>query len=153
MAEYDESDDLIKDACSLLQRTAGILNFILQKTVSPPSPDLTSENIRMMQLLMLQQAQEIIVTKSLRDSKKASTVAKLAWQCAQYCEELQDACDVNDFAKNDQKDLLALARIKADFFKSLAYFSLGCNSRDSQAYGEAVTYFRQAKDRFTQECI
>ena len=141
---------MIKDACSLFKKTAGVMNFLLQRTVSPPSPDLTSENIRMMQLLMLQQAQEVIVTKSLRDSKTPSLVAKLAWQCVVYCEELIDACASNDFAKNDQKEILSMARVKTDFFKALAFFSMGVSSRDAQSYGEAVGYFRKAKTFFDQ---
>ena len=150
MADFDQADELIKEACSMLQRAAGILEFIRMRTVTPPSPDLTSDNIRVMQLLMLQQAQEVIVTKSLRDAKKASTVAKLAWQCGAYCEELVQACQANDFAKSDQKEIVTVARLKADFFKSLAYFSLGSAARDNKGFGEAVAYFRLAKTCFDQ---
>ena len=45
---------------------------------------------------MLQQAQEVIVVKSLRDGKKSSTTAKLAWMCADYCETIESQVSGSD---------------------------------------------------------
>ena len=68
---------------------AGILHYLQQKSKYVSNDkDLDSQNIKFNSTLMLEQAQEVIVVKSLRDGKKSSTTAKLAWMCADYCENL-----------------------------------------------------------------
>ena len=87
--ENSEDDSSIKSACSGFQLAAGILSYLQQKSkYVTKDKDLDSQNLKFNITLMLQQAQEVIVVKSLRDGKKSSTTAKLSWMCSDYCETL-----------------------------------------------------------------
>ena len=54
---------------------------------SGPSPDLKNENLRLFITLMLQQAQEVIVIKSIRDGMSAKegfhrVISKVKWNAS-----------------------------------------------------------------------
>lgn len=73
------------------------MTYIQQKSKTVPADrDLSANSLKFHITLMLQQAQEVIVVKSLRDGKKSSTTAKLAWMCADYCETIESQVSGSD---------------------------------------------------------
>ena len=97
-------------------------------------------------LLMLQQAHEVIVIKALRDGKLQKTAAKLAWTCADYCEQLESLLPEDaGYKSSELKFLKTWVVFKMEFFQAITYFCQGMDAEERKEYGEAVTYFRQAR--------
>lgn len=141
-----ENDQNIKQAATNFQQAAGCLTYILAKTHDLPGKDLSPANIKFMILLMLQQAHEVIVIKALRDGKLQKTAAKLAWTCADYCEQLESLLPEDaGYKSSELKFLKTWVVFKMEFFQAITYFCQGMDAEERKEYGEAVTYFRQAR--------
>jgi len=141
-----ENDANIKQAATNFQQAAGCLTHILAKTHDLPGKDLSPANIKFMILLMLQQAHEVIVIKALRDGKLQKTAAKLAWTCADYCEQLESLLPEDaGYKSSELKFLKTWVVFKMEFFQAITYFCQGMDAEEKKEYGEAVTYFRQAR--------
>ena len=105
--------------------------------------DLESSSLKMQITLMLQQAQEVIVVKSLRDGKKNSTTAKLSWMCADFCETLENMIqDSQSLSSSEAKRLKIAIVMKMEFYQAIGYYCLGLVAEENGEYGEAVGYFR-----------
>lgn len=95
---------------------------------------------------MLQQAHEVIVIKALRDGKLQKTAAKLAWTCADYCEQLEALLpEEAGYKSAELKFLRTWVVFKMEFFQAISHFCQGMDAEEKKEYGEAVTYFRQAR--------
>ena len=71
----------------------------------------------------------------------------MAWQCADYCERLEEAIENNDFYKADSvgQEIKKMAIMKMEFYQAISYYSMGCASNETSEYGEAVGYFTKSK--------
>ncbi|XKL66493.1 hypothetical protein PGB90_009913 [Kerria lacca] len=83
-----ETDGGLKLAAKLFQLAAGIYKHI-KETVNESflqelTPDLNTEVLSALTYLMLAQAQEIFVLKTIHDQMKDVVIAKLCAQCAEY---------------------------------------------------------------------
>ena len=80
----DDSESLQK-AMKKLQLAAGIFQHLKEIVVGllqqDPTPDLDPETLGVLAELMLAQAQEMVVTKAIKDRMKPGIVAKLCSQC------------------------------------------------------------------------
>jgi len=80
-----DSDDGLQKALKKLQLISGIFANLKETAVvaiqRDPTPDLDPETLGILSDLMLAQAQEMIVIKSMKDNMKDAIVAKLCSQC------------------------------------------------------------------------
>ncbi|XP_026475185.1 programmed cell death 6-interacting protein [Ctenocephalides felis] len=151
-----ESDEGLKLAAKLYQQAAGIFNHL--KGAVPvaihqdPTPDLSSDVLSALSLLMVAQAQEIFVHKAIHDDMKDAIIAKLACQCEDLYADTLRAMQKESIKGLWEKEFLPLIAGKQAAYHAITelYQSLVC--RANKSIGEeiarlqhALTLFKTAK--------
>lgn len=135
----------MKKAFHCFQASAGLYQFINDNFLHAPSPDLNREVVKLLSNLMLAQAQECFVQKSIQEKKKNSLISKLASDCAYrygtLTENLMDGLAKTLFSKM----YYSLCVIKSKYYDALAQYHRGLSLEADTKYGEAVARFTNAE--------
>ncbi|XP_017769323.1 PREDICTED: tyrosine-protein phosphatase non-receptor type 23 [Nicrophorus vespilloides] len=111
----------------------------------------SSDQIKGMQIICLAQAQECILEKSLLDNRKATIIAKIAVQLAEYYNRaLQlffqhrgfDGIVVDNFPNN--KYITQYLQFKILYHRSIALLYQGQQAEEQQKMGERVAFYQAA---------
>ncbi|OLL23756.1 Vacuolar protein-sorting protein BRO1 [Neolecta irregularis DAH-3] len=137
-----------KTAYRTFQGSAGIFHFINDSFLHAPSTDLSKEMTSMLSLVMLAQAQEVFLEKTVADGKKSGMLAKLASQAASlYMEALSSEGIKSSMIP---KHWLSLAKQK--YTSSLAYYYQALSLETAESHGEAISHLLQS-EAFIKEAI
>lgn len=114
-AQSTDSDDGFKLATKILQQSAGIFSHLKGVTAfaipQEQTPDLNAETLEVLSIIMMAQAQEIFVKKSIQDGMNNQIIAKSAFQCEKlYADALQGLQSVSQPPLRD-KHWIATVRI------------------------------------------
>ncbi|XP_050298360.1 programmed cell death 6-interacting protein [Anthonomus grandis grandis] len=147
-----ESDDGLKLAAKLLQQAAGIFSH-LKSTVmlaiqSDPTPDLNPDTLGALSQLMLAQAQEVFVHKSMHDNMKDSIVAKLAAQADDLYAECLKTFQRENLRAIWDKEWISSIGGKQAAFSAVAEFYQSLVCREKKAIGEEIARLRIAIEKF-----
>ncbi|XP_036357587.1 tyrosine-protein phosphatase non-receptor type 23 isoform X2 [Octopus sinensis] len=145
----------MKVSCTHFQCAAWAFEY-LRDYYTAYSQDLSREMMSFHVNLMLAQAQECILEKSMSDSRKSTITAKVAAEIVEYYKlALKNAAIVYDqgiLGSSLYKAWKRRMECKMLFYQCIKYFYLGQQADDQQKWGERVTYFSTAHDRLT-ECM
>ncbi|KAG5453927.1 Tyrosine-protein phosphatase non-receptor type 23 [Clonorchis sinensis] len=144
--------DSMKVACTHFQCAAWALDAINERhCMVGISPDLTTELIRALSMIMTAQAQECIVEKSVLDDRPANITAKLTQYLSQTYEnastELSLPSVIANLPAKYQKDWRRRCQVKGVYYGSLAAYYSGQNEENNKMYGRAIAWFQVAVQR------
>ncbi|CAH8430165.1 unnamed protein product [Schistosoma rodhaini] len=144
--------DSMKIACTHFQCASWALNTLVERHLPVSgATDLTSELMLLFGSLMLAQAQECVVEKSILDNRPANVTAKLS----QYIMEVYEnvGAQLLGFESNDKivlpkysKEWRRRCQIKTNFYSSLTAYYAGINEEENKVYGKAIAWFQLANN-------
>lgn len=151
-AQSLDNDEGLKLAMKLFQQAGGI--FQLLKASAPaaipqePTPDLNQEVLHVLSTLMVAQAQEIFVTKAIKDNMKDLIVAKLCCQCEELYADVLRSMQKDALRSLWEKEYINTVAGKQAGFHAMTqlYASLDCRSR--KKVGEEISRLQHSVELF-----
>jgi len=153
----------MKRACAFFQNAAGTYNYINENFMHAPSTDLSRESIIVLSTVMLAQAQECFVEKTIADGKKSSIVAKLAAETAYLYHTAFDTLVANKLRDHfdgvwsqvaqvylcvnwPPASKLQCSKVKEQYFQALAHYFSSMACEENSKWGEAVARLTKASE-------
>ncbi|KAL7747549.1 bck1-like resistance to osmotic shock [Sorochytrium milnesiophthora] len=147
--------DGVKRAYHNFQIAAGIFQFINDNFLHAPSTDLSREVVKALSSLMLAQAQEVFLEKTLADKKRSNVVVKLTAALANMYSSLNDAVVGDEKLKNyfdSNRYLQTMIQAKAKYFVAFSQYQKGLQCEADGKHGECVSRLtlaeKEAKEAF-----
>uniref|UniRef100_A0A8C2JCF8 Protein tyrosine phosphatase, non-receptor type 23, b n=1 Tax=Cyprinus carpio TaxID=7962 RepID=A0A8C2JCF8_CYPCA len=145
------SEEGMKVSCTHFQCSAGAFTHLRDHFNHSYSSDMSSQALSINISLMLAQAQECLLEKTLLDNRKSHLIAKI---CAQVCDYYKDCLRVLDNSEcvpgRLQKEWRKLISMKISYFSAITHLHMGKQSEEQQKYGEAVAYFHSSLDKLNE---
>lgn len=146
-----ESDEGLKMAAKLFQQSAGIFSHL--KSAAPalgqePTPDLSPDTLHVLSILMLAQAQEIIVFKAIKDAMKDPVIAKLASQTEEMYADVLKAMQKDSLKALWDKDWIPLIAGKQAGFHGLTMLYQSSVYSATRKIGEAIAALQKSVELF-----
>ncbi|XP_071941772.1 tyrosine-protein phosphatase non-receptor type 23-like [Antedon mediterranea] len=152
--ESRTSEEEMKVACTHFQCAAGVFSFLKDHVGSNKSPDISMELLQIYINLMLGQAQECLLEKSMQDNRKSSLVARISSQVKDFyklaLKGLDDSRADIIVGSRRYKQWKKVLQIKIAHFTSIAYMYMGNQAEEQQKYGDRVAYMKAALDKHSE---
>uniref|UniRef100_A0AAZ3RBL6 BRO1 domain-containing protein n=1 Tax=Oncorhynchus tshawytscha TaxID=74940 RepID=A0AAZ3RBL6_ONCTS len=137
------SEEGMKVSCTHFQCSAGAFSYLRDHFSHNFSVDMSHQILNLNINLMLGQAQECLLEKSMLDNRKSFLVARISAQVVDYYKEACRALENSDTASmlgKIQKDWKKLVQMKISYFASIAHLHMGKQAEEQQKYGERVCH-------------
>ncbi|KAL8164686.1 UNVERIFIED_CONTAM: Tyrosine-protein phosphatase non-receptor type 23 [Gekko kuhli] len=147
------SEEGMKVSCTHFQCAAGAFTYLRDHFPHSYSVDMSHQILNLNINLMLGQAQECLLEKSMLDNRKSFLVARISAQVVDYYKEACRALENSDTASllgKIQKDWKKLVQMKIYYFAAVAHLHMGKQAEEQQKYGERVVYFQSALDKLNE---
>ncbi|XP_027625097.1 tyrosine-protein phosphatase non-receptor type 23 [Tupaia chinensis] len=144
------SEEGMKVSCTHFQCAAGAFAYLREHFPHAYSVDMSRQILTLNVNLMLGQAQECLLEKSMLDNRKSFLVARISAQVVDYYKEACRALESPDTASllgRIQKDWKKLVQMKICHFAAVAHLHMGKQAEEQQKFGERVAYFQSALDK------
>uniref|UniRef100_A0A4W4F6M3 Tyrosine-protein phosphatase non-receptor type 23 n=1 Tax=Electrophorus electricus TaxID=8005 RepID=A0A4W4F6M3_ELEEL len=154
------SEEGMKVSCTHFQCSAGAFSYLRDHFSHNYSVDMSHQILNLNINLMLGQAQECLLEKSMLDNRKSFLVARISAQVVDYYKEACRALENSDTASmlgKIQKDWKKLVQMKIYYFAAIAHVSYLQSSLDK--LNEAIKLAKGQPDsvqealRFTMDII
>uniref|UniRef100_A0A8I5P0W8 Tyrosine-protein phosphatase non-receptor type 23 n=1 Tax=Papio anubis TaxID=9555 RepID=A0A8I5P0W8_PAPAN len=143
----------MKVSCTHFQCAAGAFAYLREHFPQAYSVDMSRQILTLNVNLMLGQAQECLLEKSMLDNRKSFLVARISAQVVDYYKEACRALENPDTASllgRIQKDWKKLVQMKIYYFAAVAHLHMGKQAEEQQKFGERVAYFQSALDKLNE---
>ncbi|KAM6161081.1 tyrosine-protein phosphatase non-receptor type 23 [Erethizon dorsatum] len=147
------SEEGMKVSCTHFQCAAGAFSYLREHFPQAYSVDMSRQILTLNVNLMLGQAQECLLEKSMLDNRKSFLVARISAQVVDYYKEACRALENPDTASllgRVQKDWKKLVQMKIYYFAAVAHLHMGKQAEEQQKFGERVAYFQSALDKLNE---
>ncbi|XP_078702599.1 tyrosine-protein phosphatase non-receptor type 23-like [Branchiostoma floridae x Branchiostoma belcheri] len=148
------SEEGMKVSCTHFQCAAGAFSYLRDHFGSLPTPDTSFDMLNFYINLMLGQAQECLLEKSMQDNRKPSLVARISMQVVAFYTQGLRILDTPDatqiIGSKHHKEWKRLLQIKINYFTCISYLFMGNQADEQQKFGEKVTYYKSALDKLTE---
>ncbi|KAM6169718.1 tyrosine-protein phosphatase non-receptor type 23 [Rhynchocyon petersi] len=147
------SEEGMKVSCTHFQCAAGAFAYLREHFPQAHSVDMSRQILTLNVNLMLGQAQECLLEKSMLDNRKSFLVARISAQVVDYYKEACRALENPDTASllgRIQKDWKKLVQMKIYYFAAVAHLHMGKQAEEQQKFGERVAYFQSALDKLNE---
>ncbi|XP_029775096.1 tyrosine-protein phosphatase non-receptor type 23 isoform X2 [Suricata suricatta] len=147
------SEEGMKVSCTHFQCAAGAFAYLREHFPHAYSVDMSRQILTLNVNLMLGQAQECLLEKSMLDNRKSFLVARISAQVVDYYKEACRALENPDTASllgRIQKDWKKLVQMKIFYFAAVAHLHMGKQAEEQQKFGERVAYFQSALDKLNE---
>lgn len=147
------SEEGMKVSCTHFQCAAGAFAYLREHFPYAYSVDMSRQILTLNVNLMLGQAQECLLEKSMLDNRKSFLVARISAQVVDYYKEACRALENPDTASllgRIQKDWKKLVQMKTCYFAAVAHLHMGKQAEEQQKFGEQVAYFQSALDKLNE---
>ncbi|XP_005093180.1 tyrosine-protein phosphatase non-receptor type 23 [Aplysia californica] len=145
----------MKVSCTHFQCAAWAFEHLRNEfATSSMSTDMSYELLSFHIILMLAQAQECILEKSMIDGRKSNITAKVAAQVVEFYKDSSKAIDMAE--KKQQinsrmhKEWGRRLEMKTSFYQCITYYFLGRQAEESEKPGECLAYYTAAKDELAK---
>uniref|UniRef100_A0AAY4D460 BRO1 domain-containing protein n=1 Tax=Denticeps clupeoides TaxID=299321 RepID=A0AAY4D460_9TELE len=142
----------MKVSCNHFQSAAGAFSYLLDHLTHVYSSELRSHSLTANIRLMLAQAQECLLEKSLLDNMKSLVIARICAQVVDYykqCVWAMESADSSVLAKKE-KEWMKIISMKIWYYSAIAQLHMGKQAEEEQKFGEAVAYFQSSHDRLNE---
>ncbi|NXI22327.1 PTN23 phosphatase, partial [Sterrhoptilus dennistouni] len=132
---------------------AGAFTYLRDHFPHSYSVDMSHQILSLNINLMLGQAQECLLEKSMLDNRKSFLVARISAQVVDYYKEACRALENSETASllgKIQKDWKKLVQMKIYYFAAVAHLHMGKQAEEQQKFGERVIYFQSALDKLNE---
>uniref|UniRef100_A0A452TAC8 Protein tyrosine phosphatase non-receptor type 23 n=1 Tax=Ursus maritimus TaxID=29073 RepID=A0A452TAC8_URSMA len=136
------SEEGMKVSCTHFQCAAGAFAYLREHFPHAYSVDMSRQILTLNVNLMLGQAQECLLEKSMLDNRKSFLVARISAQVVDYYKEACRALENPDTASllgRIQKDWKKLVQMKIYYFAAVAHLHMGKQAEEQQKFGERVS--------------
>ncbi|KAM4821320.1 tyrosine-protein phosphatase non-receptor type 23 [Thomomys bottae] len=147
------SEEGMKVSCTHFQCAAGAFAYLREHFPQAYSVDMSRQILTLNVNLMLGQAQECLLEKSMLDNRKSFLVARISAQVVDYYKEACRALENPDTASllgRIQKDWKKLVQMKIYYFAAVAHLHMGKQAEEQQKFGEQVAFFQSALDKLNE---
>ncbi|GAA6083853.1 tyrosine-protein phosphatase non-receptor type 23 isoform X1 [Tachysurus ichikawai] len=147
------SEEGMKVSCTHFQCSAGAFTYLRDHFSHNYSVDMSHQILNLNINLMLGQAQECLLEKSMLDNRKSFLVARISAQVVDYYKEACRALENSDTASmlgKIQKDWKKLVQMKIYYFASVAHLHMGKQAEEQQKYGERLAYLQSSLDKLNE---
>ncbi|MFT7816373.1 programmed cell death 6-interacting protein-like [Arapaima gigas] len=142
-----DTDEGLKMAAKYYQMASGAFSHIKDTVLSAvsrePTVDISPECSGALSLIMLAQAQEVIVLKATSDKMKESIIAKLACQAADFYGEAFKMCQYKDSLS---KDVLPVLGAKHCLLQASAEYYQATVAKQQKKFGEEIARLQFAAE-------
>uniref|UniRef100_A0A8C2W4E5 Tyrosine-protein phosphatase non-receptor type 23 n=1 Tax=Chinchilla lanigera TaxID=34839 RepID=A0A8C2W4E5_CHILA len=147
------SEEGMKVSCTHFQCAAGAFAYLREHFPQAYSVDMSRQILTLNVNLMLGQAQECLLEKSMLDNRKSFLVARISAQVVDYykeaCRALENPATASLLGRV-QKDWKKLVQMKIYYFAAVAHLHMGKQAEEQQKFGERVAYFQSALDKLNE---
>ncbi|KAG8194991.1 hypothetical protein JTE90_008169 [Oedothorax gibbosus] len=151
----------MKIACTHFQCAAWAFIHLRDTYPQPKGSDMSHDLLAFFINIMLAQAQECILEKSMLDSRKASITAKIAAQVVDYYKNAvgimasgspsTDTGSILDIVGSKIfKTWKKFIEFKMSYYMSISHLYMGNQAEENQKWGERVAWFQSAYDHLTE---
>ncbi|XP_067094122.1 tyrosine-protein phosphatase non-receptor type 23 isoform X2 [Osmerus mordax] len=147
------SEEGMKVSCTHFQCSAGAFSYLRDHFSHNFSVDMSHQILNLNINLMLGQAQECLLEKSMLDNRKSFLVARISAQVVDYYKEACRALENSDTASmlgKIQKDWKKLVQMKIYYFAAIAHLHMGKQAEEQQKYGERLAYLQSSMDKLSE---
>ncbi|NWU92554.1 PTN23 phosphatase, partial [Upupa epops] len=147
------AEEGMKVSCTHFQCAAGAFTYLRDHFPHSYSVDMSHQILNLNINLMLGQAQECLLEKSMLDNRKSFLVARISAQVVDYYKEACRALENSETASllgKIQKDWKKLVQMKIYYFAAVAHLHMGKQAEEQQKFGERVIYFQSALDKLNE---
>ncbi|KAJ7985530.1 hypothetical protein DPEC_G00353010 [Dallia pectoralis] len=147
------SEEGMKVSCTHFQCSAGAFSYLRDHFSHNFSVDMSHQILNLNINLMLGQAQECLLEKSMLDNRKSFLVARISAQVVDYYKEACRALENSDTASmlgKIQKDWKKLVQMKIYYFASIAHLHMGKQAEEQQKYGDRLAYLQSSLDKLSE---
>uniref|UniRef100_A0A4W3HRK0 Protein tyrosine phosphatase, non-receptor type 23, a n=1 Tax=Callorhinchus milii TaxID=7868 RepID=A0A4W3HRK0_CALMI len=140
------TEEGMKVSCTHFQCSAGAFSYLRDHFSHSYSMDMSHQILNLNINLMLGQAQECLLEKSMLDNRKSFLVARISAQVVDYYKEACRALENSETASligKFQKDWKKLVQMKIYYYAAVAHLHLGKQAEEQQKYGERALYRMQ----------
>uniref|UniRef100_A0A3Q2QC70 Tyrosine-protein phosphatase non-receptor type 23 n=1 Tax=Fundulus heteroclitus TaxID=8078 RepID=A0A3Q2QC70_FUNHE len=144
------SEEGMKVSCTHFQCSAGAFSYLRDHFSHNYSVDMSHQILNLNINLMLGQAQECLLEKSMLDNRKSFLVARISAQVVDYYKEACRALENSETASmlgKIQKDWKKLVQMKIYYFAAVAHLHMGKQAEEQQKYGERLAYLQSSLDK------
>lgn len=144
-SQYRDSDDKAR----YFQASASTFAHIGENFLHPPLEDISKATVIFLSKLMLGQAQEAVVLKSVNEKKSESTIAKLASSVLEYYKDANDRLSGSEMASmrsfllsnsgNCDRDAFSLLQHKFRIWRVIAEYYAALSLYSSSKIGDAIS--------------
>ncbi|XP_078254511.1 tyrosine-protein phosphatase non-receptor type 23 isoform X2 [Rhinoraja longicauda] len=147
------TEEGMKVSCTHFQCSAGAFTYLRDHFSHSFSVDMSHQILNLNINLMLGQAQECLLEKSMLDNRKSFLVARISAQVVDYYKEACRALENSETASligKFQKDWKKLVQMKIYYYAAVAHLHMGKQSEEQQKYGERLAYFQSSFDKLNE---
>uniref|UniRef100_A0A3B3XM31 Tyrosine-protein phosphatase non-receptor type 23 n=1 Tax=Poecilia mexicana TaxID=48701 RepID=A0A3B3XM31_9TELE len=147
------SEEGMKVSCTHFQCSAGAFSYLRDHFSHNYSVDMSHQILNLNINLMLGQAQECLLEKSMLDNRKSFLVARISAQVVDYYKEACRALENSETASmlgKIQKDWKKLVQMKIYYFAAIAHLHMGKQAEEQQKYGERLAYLQSSLDKLNE---
>ncbi|XP_077576284.1 tyrosine-protein phosphatase non-receptor type 23 [Stigmatopora nigra] len=147
------SEEGMKVSCTHFQCSAGAFYYLRDHFSHNFSVDMSHQILNLNINLMLGQAQECLLEKSMLDNRKSYLVARISAQVVDYYKEACRALENSETASmlgKIQKDWKKLVQMKIYYFAAIAHLHMGKQAEEQQKYGERLAYLQSSMDKLSE---
>ncbi|XP_031442517.2 tyrosine-protein phosphatase non-receptor type 23b [Clupea harengus] len=147
------SEEGMKVSCTHFQCAAGSFSYLRDHYSHSYSSDMGSPTLTLYINLMLGQAQECLLEKSLLDNRKSFLIARICAQVADYYKQCVKAMEVAESSSGlgkREKEWRKLINMKISYFSAITQLHMGKQAEEQQKYGETVAYLQNALDKLNE---
>ncbi|CAM9685743.1 unnamed protein product [Lampetra planeri] len=148
-----QSEEGMKVSCTHFQCAAGAFTYLRDHFSHSYSADTSLGILNLYITLMLGQAQECLLEKSMLDNRKSFLIARISAQVAEYYKE---AChflenhEVSSLLGREQKEWKKQIQVKISYFSCIANLYMGKQADEQQKYGERLAFYQSALDKLNE---
>ncbi|XP_067887544.1 tyrosine-protein phosphatase non-receptor type 23 [Heterodontus francisci] len=147
------TEEGMKVSCTHFQCSAGAFSYLRDHFSHSYSVDMSHQILNLNINLMLGQAQECLLEKSMLDNRKSFLVARISAQVVDYYKEACRALENSETASligKFQKDWKKLVQMKIYYYAAVAHLHMGKQSEEQQKFGERLAYFQSSLDKLNE---
>ncbi|CAC5365468.1 PTPN23 [Mytilus coruscus] len=153
--ETRQSADGMKVSCTHFQCAAWAFEYLRDHFGSSNlSVDMSHEVLTFQVHLMLAQAQECILEKSMIDSRKNTITAKVSAQVVEFYRTVIKSLQTENMdailGSRKYKDWKKRAELKILFYEVITNYYMGRNSEEQEKFGECVAYYTLSYDKLKE---